>query len=59
MEITMTDTLPLAWIIEPKKDGALPFLTHKPEVADKRKKAGDYVTPYRSQKPAPGNQEEL
>lgn len=35
----------IAWIVEPK-NGGNPYLTLKEDVADKRQKAGDFVTPY-------------
>ena len=35
----------LAYIVEPKNGGPV-YLTMKPEVAEKRTKAGDMVTPY-------------
>lgn len=41
---------PLGWLVEPKGDGAV-YLTLKLEVAEKRHKAKDYVTPMYSQKP--------
>lgn len=40
---------PLAWIVEPKDGKTAPYLTQKPNVATKREKAGDFVTPYISQ----------
>lgn len=36
----------IAWIIEPKKSLSVPYLTLKQDVAEKRLKAGDFVTPY-------------
>lgn len=55
---------PLAWIIEPvpkTKDDPYrdPYLTLKPEVAEKRKKAGDIVTPYHSRKDEDHEQDEF
>lgn len=43
--------LPTAYIIDPIKDGVAPYITLKPEVADKRRKAGDIVTLYYRQHP--------
>lgn len=55
-----TDRPPIAWIIETKSKTtkATPYMTLKPEVAEKRAKAGDHVTPYRS-KNEPAEEEEL
>lgn len=36
----------VAWIIEPATADKSPYLTLKPEVAEKRRNAGDHVTPY-------------
>lgn len=44
-----TTGAPRAWIIEPKDKARDPYLTLKADVADKRAKAGDFVTPYVSQ----------
>ena len=41
--------MPLAWIVEPH-NAPLPYITYKPEIAAKREKAGDIVTPYHSKK---------
>lgn len=41
---------PIAWIIEPKGKGTKPYLTLKSDVAVKRYKAGDHVTPYHTAK---------
>lgn len=41
---------PIGWLVEPKGDGQ-PYLTLKLEVAEKRLKAKDYVSPMYSQKP--------
>lgn len=40
----------LAYIVEPK-DGKAVYLTYKKEVAEKRTRAGDIVTPYTSRNP--------
>ena len=40
----------LGWIVEPKTGGPI-YLTFKEEVAEKRTKAGDFVTPYTSRNP--------
>lgn len=40
----------LGYIIEPKNGGAI-YLTFKKEVAEKRTRAGDIVTPYTSRNP--------
>jgi len=45
----------IAWIVEPKGDGK-PYLTLNPEVAAKREKKGDFVTPYASKNPEPKEQ---
>jgi len=47
---------PCAWIIEPKGDG-LPYMTCKADVAEKRAKRGDYVTPYISKRPTTDEEE--
>lgn len=48
---------PIAWIIEPKGGTApsniTPYLTLKSQVAMKRYKAGDFVTPYHTQRELP------
>jgi len=43
-----TGAAPRAWIIEPKDKARDPYLTLKADVAEKRAKSGDYVTPYTS-----------
>lgn len=40
----------LGYIVEPKNGGPI-YLTFKQEVAEKRTKAGDFVTPYTSRNP--------
>lgn len=47
------ETIPgqtIAFIVEPVKAGALPYMTYKPAVAEKRMAAGDIVTPYHSKR---------
>lgn len=41
----------LGWIVEPKNGGKI-YLTFKEDVAEKRSRAGDIVTPYTSRNPA-------
>lgn len=55
-----TERPPIAWIIEPGAKAHLtaPYLTLKREVAEKRAKAGDHVTPYQS-KNEPAEEDEL
>jgi hypothetical protein len=50
---------PIAWIIEPVKSDAKPYLTLNAEVAEKREKKGDIVTPYNSKKSIQNEEEEL
>jgi hypothetical protein len=40
----------IAWIIEPMAADKPPYLTLNPEVADKRRSKGDFVTEYVSKK---------
>jgi hypothetical protein len=40
---------PIAWIVEPKDRKLKPYLTLKGDVAMKRYRAGDFVTPYLTQ----------
>jgi hypothetical protein len=40
---------PIAWIVEPKDRKTKPYLTLQRDVAEKRCKAGDFVTPYHTQ----------
>jgi hypothetical protein len=54
---TDTTGAPRAWIIEPKDKARDPYLTLKADVAEKRAKAGDYVTPYISQHTADDDEE--
>lgn len=50
---------PVAWIIEvPGPTVHKPWMTVKREVAEKRYKAGDHVTPYHLQSP-PSEEDEL
>lgn len=54
---TDTTGAPRAWIIEPKDKARDPYLTLKADVAEKREKAGDFVTPYISQHTADDDEE--
>lgn len=40
---------PIAWIVEPKDRKLKPYLTLKGDVAMKRYRAEDFVTPYHTQ----------
>lgn len=58
MPLDHLGNLPIAWIIESNGPHvAAPFLTHKPAVAMKRYKAGDFVTPYHTQRELPQEDE--
>lgn len=49
---------PICWIVEPAKpvfqDKDTPYMTLRQVIADKRRKAGDTVTPFYSQRPVEG-----
>ena len=53
----MADAKPVAWIIEPAAGGN-PYLTFKPDVAEKRASKGDHVTEYHSKNPNQNNNED-
>lgn len=51
---------PTAWIVEtPVGSNLPPYMTLKPEVAMKRYKAGDHVTPYHTQRELPQSGDDL
>lgn len=53
MRTPLPSEQPICWIIEPAKEST-PYMTLKPEVADKRRKAGDTVYAHYTQKPMEG-----
>jgi hypothetical protein len=50
---------PIAWVVEPKDRARKPYITARPEVAKKRYKAGDFVSPYHTQHEITEDEDEL